>query len=291
MPERSLRVLSRKEAVRMDADESVRALGIYVHQRSGKSSMLEMHDHAFFEIYFLQKGEREYFIGDRFYKVGEGDTVLIPPNVLHRTVGGMAHRTLLHIDRAYLARYFSGALIESLTCLDGVAVLHPTEENAVRAANIYQSLLSAYEKHIAVGGQEALLAGYVFELLFLFSDQAQTGQAKELSVGRMEQIVRYIQENYAQIRSIGELADEFFLSKYHLCHLFKKHLGLSIVSYINMIRIRAACRLLDKGERNITELALAVGFGSSAYFCKVFKEQVHATPLEYRKKRRENASL
>jgi AraC-like DNA-binding protein len=125
----------------------------------------------------------------------------------------------------------------------------------------------------------------------LFSDQAQAGQAKELSVGRMEQIVRYIQENYAQIRSIGELADEFFLSKYHLCHLFKKHLGLSIVSYINMIRIRAACRLLDKGERNITELALAVGFGSSAYFCKVFKEQVHATPLEYRKKRRENASL
>jgi hypothetical protein len=56
----------------MSSDESVRELGIYVHQRSGKSSMLEMHDHAYFEIYFLEKGEREYFIGDRFYKVEAG---------------------------------------------------------------------------------------------------------------------------------------------------------------------------------------------------------------------------
>ena len=53
------------------ADAAVESLGIYVHQRIGKSSMLEMHDHAYFEIYFLEKGEREYFIGDRFYKVKE----------------------------------------------------------------------------------------------------------------------------------------------------------------------------------------------------------------------------
>ncbi len=270
-----------------DADKAIREMGIYVNQRAGKSSMLEMHDHAYFEIYFLRKGEREYFIGERFYKVTEGDTVLIPPNILHRTVGGMAHRTLVHIDKAYLFRYFSPAMVESLSCLGGVSVLRPSGENAVRAQSIFQSLLSCYDAHIEEGGRDTLLASYIFELLFLFSDGARAGRAEEPDYGRMEQIVRYIHKNYAALHSIGELADAFFLSKYHLCHLFKKQLGLSIVAYINMIRVRAACRALAEGERNITELAMAVGFNSSAYFCKVFKEQMKQTPLEYQKKRRE----
>ena len=132
---------------------------------------------------------------------------------------------------------------------------------------------------------------FTFELLFLLTDRQRTREVKEQSNARMERIVRYIHENYDRIRSIGELADAFFLSKYHLCHLFSRDLGLSIVSYINMIRVRAACRLLDAGERNITELSMSVGFNSSAYFCKVFKEQMHMTPLEYRKNRRENTAI
>jgi AraC-like DNA-binding protein len=63
--------------------------------------------------------------------------------------------------------------------------------------------------------------------------------------------------------------------------LFTKHLGLSIVTYINMIRVRAACRLLSEGERSITDLALSIGFNSSAYFCKVFKDEMGASPSEY----------
>ena len=273
--------------IRDSADASVESIGIYVNQRIGKSSMLEMHDHSYYEIFFLEKGEREYFIGDRFYKVKEGETVLIPPGVLHRTIGDMAHRTLLHIDKGYLARYFAPPVVEGLSCLKSASVLHSAFGDTSRLTAIFQSLLSAYEKQVAQGGQEVLLAGHTFELLFLLSDKEKIHVRDESAPGRMEEIVRYIHENHASIRSIGQLADTFFLSKYHLCHLFTKHLGLSIVSYINMIRVRAACRLLDAGERNITELALSVGFNSSAYFCKVFKEQMRKTPLEYQKKRRE----
>ncbi len=271
----------------MTSDESVQSLGIYVNRRIGKSSMLEMHDHSYFEIFFLEKGEREYFIGDRFYKVKGAEIVVIPPSVLHRTVGGVAHRTLLHIDEAYLSRYFSPAIVKSLSCLEGVSVLHTAGEDVARLSGLFQSLLVCYDRQIAQGGQEALLAGYTFEILFLLSDKARIEEAAEHAPRRMEEIVRYIHENYATIRNIGQLADEFFISKYHLCHLFTKHLGLSIVSYMNMIRVRAACRALDAGERNITTLALSCGFNSSAYFCKVFKEQMRQTPLEYQKSRRE----
>ena len=270
--------------------EAVRRYGIFVSSKVGKQPMPDMHDHPFFEIYFVVQGDREYFIGDRFFKVSAGQTVIIPPHTLHRTVGGTVHRMLVHFDSAYLSRYFSRTVIENLTCLEGVAVLRPARENEKRIADIYQALLACYERNLSEGGQEAQLAGYVFELLFLLSHQEGEGAKEEPSASRMEEVLRYIHENYASIRSIGEIADVFYFSKYHLCHLFSRHLGLSVVTYINMIRVRAACRLLDEGARNITELALAVGFNSSAYFCKVFKEQMHQTPLEYRKKGRESAS-
>ena len=133
----------------MTAEESVRTLGIYVDQKSNKRPMPEMHDHGFFEIYFVLKGDREYFIGDRFFKVSAGDTVLIPPNTLHRTVSGIVHRILVHIDSAYLSRFFSQEMIESLSCLGGVAVLRPASENATRTLSIYQSLLECFNQHAA----------------------------------------------------------------------------------------------------------------------------------------------
>lgn len=267
--------------------EAISGIGIYVDQASGKLPMPEMHDHPFHEIYFLQKGERDYFIGDRFYRVTAGDTVIIPPGVLHRTAGGMAHRILVHLAPDYGERCFSPLLRESLSCLGSVAVLRPTGENAQRLSSIYQSLLACYNRQVGAGNEEARLAAYAFELLFLLSDRGQRDEQTEQPPGRMEEIVRYIHENYAAIHSIGELADGFFLSKYHLCHLFTKHLGISIVSYINMIRVRAACRRLDAGERNVTAVAFSVGFNSCAYFCKVFKEQMHITPLEYANVQRE----
>ena len=63
------------------------SLDFYIEKAIGKATMPHMHDHSAFELYYLCRGEREYFIGDKFYKIGEGDLVLIPHNLLHRTAG------------------------------------------------------------------------------------------------------------------------------------------------------------------------------------------------------------
>lgn len=87
-----------------------------------------------------------------------------------------------------------------------------------------------------------------------------------------------------------EMHDHPYFEIYFL-EKFTRHLGLSIVSYMNMICVRAACRALAAGERNITALALSCGFNSGAYFCMVFKEQMRQTPPEYQKSRREGEKV
>ena len=42
-----------------------------------KSPMRNMHHHNAFELYYIIKGEREYFIEDEFFKLNENDLVII----------------------------------------------------------------------------------------------------------------------------------------------------------------------------------------------------------------------
>ena len=52
---------------------------------SGSIKMPSMHYHASYELYYLQTGNRDYFIEDKLFPVSAGDFVLIPPGKLHRT--------------------------------------------------------------------------------------------------------------------------------------------------------------------------------------------------------------
>ena len=100
---------------------------------------------------------------------------------------------------------------------------------------------------------------------------------------RLSHVLRYINANFASIESLEELADKFFLSKYHLCHMFKQHLGVPLVTYLNTIRIRAACKLIKDGGLSTAEIAAACGFNSTSYFCKVFKDEKGVSPGKYLK--------
>ena len=51
----------------------------FIERNVMKTPMQMMHHHNAFELYFVIHGEREYFIGDKFYKLFDGDAVLIPP--------------------------------------------------------------------------------------------------------------------------------------------------------------------------------------------------------------------
>ena len=49
-----------------------------------------------------------------------------------------------------------------------------------------------------------------------------------------------------------------------------------------MIKIQKASWLIEHTEEHITDIALSCGFNSSAYFCKVFKEETGMSPREYK---------
>ena len=101
---------------------------------------------------------------------------------------------------------------------------------------------------------------------------------------RITRIIQYINENYNHITDIDQIAEHFFISKYHLCRYFRKNLGIPLMSYLNTIKITQACRMMKAGNSSMTQIAMECGFNSSSYFCKVFKKERGISPTEYRKK-------
>jgi YesN/AraC family two-component response regulator len=93
----------------------------------------------------------------------------------------------------------------------------------------------------------------------------------------------YIHEHYMESLTRQDVADHVGYSPRHLDRCFNDEMGLTPMAYLNRFRLRQARRLLQSTSRSIGEIADAVGFSNSAYFSRVFKQEMGASPSEYRR--------
>ena len=80
---------------------------------------------------------------------------------------------------------------------------------------------------------------------------------------------------------MDSLAQHTNYSKYYICKLFRKKVGINITDYIADVRIAQAKKMLLEGNIKIGEIAEKVGFNNPSYFHKIFKKTVGATTKEY----------
>jgi signal transduction histidine kinase/AraC-like DNA-binding protein/ABC-type sugar transport system substrate-binding protein len=91
----------------------------------------------------------------------------------------------------------------------------------------------------------------------------------------------YIHTHYAEDLTRAEIASHVAVSQDHLNRCFQQEMGLSIMVYLTRYRIGRAKQLLATGRYSISEVAEAVGFSTSAYFCRVFRREVGVSPGSY----------
>lgn len=105
---------------------------------------------------------------------------------------------------------------------------------------------------------------------------------------RMSTIIKYINQNFSDIHSIEDIAERLHISKYYLCRLFKDATGITLIDYLNTIKVKNACKFLETTDKDILEISQLCGFNSSAYFSNVFKKVMSQSPSKYRQKHLNN---
>ncbi len=91
----------------------------------------------------------------------------------------------------------------------------------------------------------------------------------------------FIHTHYMDPLTRGEIAAYVGLSERHLTRCFQQEIGVTPMTYLNRYRIQQAKALLESGEMNITEVAMAVGFSSGGYFTRVFRQEMGVSPRAY----------
>ena len=79
-----------------------------------------------------------------------------------------------------------------------------------------------------------------------------------------------------------QFSDEMNVSKSTLYNKLKTLTGLNTSAFINNVRMKAACKIMDQNRTiRISDLAYAVGFNDPKYFSSCFKKEFNMRPSEY----------
>lgn len=97
-------------------------------------------------------------------------------------------------------------------------------------------------------------------------------------------VIKFLEQNFNDNISRKILAQSINMHPDSFGKAFKKHTGLKINKYINMLRINFAVQQLHQTNKSIIRIAFDSGFDSIATFHRIFKQETGAKPSEYRKK-------
>ena len=92
-------------------------------------------------------------------------------------------------------------------------------------------------------------------------------------------------------RSLGELAQNLHTSPFHLARVFRAETGFTLAGYRQALRLRAALERLPGTDRDLSALALELGFSSHSHFTASFTREFGVPPSAVRDPRRVRALL
>lgn len=263
--------------------EEIPILGRRIIENPSKD-MLPPHTLKYFQLIFVEHGEVEVWVNNRFYTVRDKEMIVIKPYETMAYINGLlprGKRSFLQIDFNPIKRSIDQSIMDSL-----YKHLNFPGSRILRAGNFFlephTSLLdelrnTGYWSHNYLKSNCEIL---FINLIRLYE--------KEISIleddnSLLALIESYIVDNINDEISVFDLAKLSGLSENYFRVQFKKITGMSPLKYINSKRIDFAKEKLLNSQLSITEVAFDLGFSSCQYFSTFFKKQTSLTPEEFRK--------
>ncbi|WP_173275644.1 AraC family transcriptional regulator [Paenibacillus sp. NEAU-GSW1] len=270
---------------------SVNELYIEYVKRQEPFTMTDDHFHDYYEIYYMLSGKRIYFIQDRSYSVEQGDLVFIAKQNVHKTMHAGStsshERVIVHFNDSFIAANASDcADLLLLPFTRGIHVLRLPRQEQLAVDQTVRRMLNELQRKPS--GYQLVPRAGVIELLLQSSRYLEQHDPPPLHHAtpihaKISDIVRYMNEHFAEPLRLQQLADLFFISPCHLSRTFKEITGFTFSDYLTITRIKEAQRLLRETELAITAIASAAGFDNFSHFGKTFKRLARVSPREYRK--------
>lgn len=252
------------------------------HLKDREGTNIDYHYHEFCKLLMLRSGSGGYTVDGQRYSLDTGDIVLIGSGCVHRPEfehGSLYERVIIYISPEFLQQQSipDCPLLDIFNGEHG-HVLH------LHQPDILWNLSDALEQELSKDeyGRVILSNGLLLRLLIEIARgirNPETTFAKPIvpSDSRILEILRYIDAHLTEELSIDILAEEFFISKFHMMRLFKQETGRSIHDYLQERRLLFARDLIRQGI-SATDSCFQSGFRSYSSFTRAYAKHFGTTP-------------
>ena len=262
----------------------------FFHINDRRKIEFSYHYHDFDKIILFLHGSARYMIEGREYELKPYDFILVNRYDIHKAVVDFTEnyeRIIIYINHDFLTHY-QGEQYCLTDCFEEARnrKTYVVRFPAAVSADLYDDL-QTIEKDIA--HEEDHYAGSLLTrtdlIRFLIRLNAACQQEKfafhpEARYNhKIIDIIEYIMAHLGDDLSIDEIADRFYISKYHMMRIFKADTGYSIHQYITEKRILKA-RMLILGGMPATTASLESGFRDYSSFCRAFRKQLGVLPSD-----------
>ena len=248
------------------------------------------HTHDYYEFYFFLEGNVSIQIADELYDVHYGDIIIMPPRVSHRPI---IHNVEVPYRRFvfWISQEFCSHLVNLSPDYGYLMQLTQTQKkfifhnDRITFHSIHSRLITLLEEMQGSRFGKAANISLCVNDLILYLNRMIYERFHPVSVKETtalyEKICSFIETHIEENLSLDRLAEEFYVSKYHIAHIFKDNLGLSIHQYITKKRL-AFCRQSILSDVSITKSYETYGFGDYSSFYRAFKKEYGISPKDFR---------
>lgn len=198
---------------------------------------------------------------------------------------GMEEENSLNVLRQLQTELQSVKSMHDLFALEAYCTISSRLIGWIKRLELHEELafrvgtLNLYNVSMHANWQDAF--GYlrhVAESIFSLKNQSVEKQTEDV----VNQVKKYIVEHLDGDTSLYNLAEQVHFSQEYLLQIFKKKEGITILQYINDLKLAAAKQLLTDSELQVREIADRLGFASQGYFGRFFRNKTGLTPNAYR---------
>jgi len=102
---------------------------------------------------------------------------------------------------------------------------------------------------------------------------------------RLVSVLAHIEDGYRQPLTLTAVARSAGLGPFALARAFHRAFGVSLRTYVALLRIHNARTLLVQTDTSVAEIGASVGFADPAHFTALFEKHMGVSPTLYRRQR------
>lgn len=236
------------------------------------------------ELVYVRSGEAVFHVADHSFTAHAGDLVICESGQIHYS-DSYNNKNLLDFlifDPSVISAVFHDAHFKYPLVTAEELTRFGLSESLSR---LFQKVSEELDKKQPY--YKEIITASIREFWFLLKrslpqeERAKDDSRRNRMLEDLQELLDHIDRHYAEDLTLEYAASMMHFSPSHFSKTFKKLMGMNYVTYVNMVRIEQAIRLLGTGHYRMTDLALECGFSNIRSFNRVFKEITGYTPTEF----------